>query len=257
MTRGDTAMVPISQTNHFFAELPRDLHSAFDDISSERHAAAGEALLRTGCQCSQLYQLRSGSVEYRMADGRGGDAVAATMSKGDWIGLAEVFNGMPATADVIAVTPAQLRVITHRDFDALIERHPELARRLLKLLSQSLAATYHQARDRNALPLRDRLLRTLYMLSFSHGKTLRQQQGILIEMPQEELSHRLAAARQTLNRQLKALEREGLIRVNYGSITVLGLQRLAERQLGAQTGAQTGAPLIPGRRAEEARPDGS
>lgn len=246
-------MVPISRTNHFFDELPRDLHAAFDDISRERHAAAGEALLRAGCQCSQLFQLRTGKVEYRAPDGRGGEAVAATMNKGDWIGLPEAFNGLPATADVIAVTPAQLRVIAHRDFEALLERHPVLARRLLQLFSQSLSATYHQARDRNALPLKDRLLRTLYMLSFSHGKTLRQQQGILIEMPQEELSHRLTAARQTLNRQLKALEREGLIRVNYGSITVLGLQRLAERQLGAQANAE----LNRARRAAEARPDGS
>jgi CRP/FNR family transcriptional regulator, cyclic AMP receptor protein len=242
-------MVPINHINHFFDELPQELQTAFDDISFERHAAAGEALLRSGCQCSQLYQLREGKVEYRVPDGRGGEAVAASLSKGDWIGLPEAFSGLPATADVIALTQVQMRIIPHRDFDALLDRHPLLARRLLQLFSLGLSASYHQARDRNALPLKDRLLRTLYMLSFSHGKTLRQQQGILIEMPQEELSHRLAAARQTLNRQLKALEREGLIRVNYGSITVLGLHRLAERQLGPQ--------VNPGRRVAEARPDAS
>jgi CRP/FNR family cyclic AMP-dependent transcriptional regulator len=237
-------MVPINHVNNFFDGLSPELHNAFDDIGFERDAAAGEALLRTGCQCSQLYQLRAGKVEYRMTDGRGGDAVAATMTKGDWIGLPEAFSGLPATADVVAVTPVRTRIIPHRDFEALLERHPALARRLLQLFSLSLSAVYHQARDRDALPLKDRLLRTLYMLSFSHGKTSRQQQGILIEMPQEELSQRLAAARQTLNRQLKALEREGLIRVNYGSITVLGLHRLAERQL---------SPA--GRRAAEAWPD--
>jgi len=67
-------------------------------------------------------------------------------------------------------------------------------------------------------------------------------------MPQEELSQRLAAARQTLNRQLKSLEREGLIRVNYGSITVLGLHRLAERQL---------SPMPPARNVGEVRPGAS
>lgn len=235
-------MVPIDQTNHFFEELSPELQLAFEDISYEHHAAAGEALLRTGCKCAQLYQLRAGKVEYRVADGRGAETVAATLGKGDWIGLPETFSNMPSAADVIAITDVELRVVPQHAFEALLDHHPVLARRLLQLFSVSLSAVYYQARDRNALPLKERLLRTLYMLSFSHGKTLRQQQGILIEMPQEELSHRLAAARQTLNRQLKALEREGLIRVNYGSITVLGLHRLAERQLSQPRNAATAWP---------------
>lgn len=239
-------MVPINHTNNFFNELTPALQAAFDEISRDRHADAGEVLLRAGCQCAQLYQLRAGRVEYRMDDGRGGSAVAATMGKGDWIGLPEVFSGLPASADVTALTPVTLRVIQNHDFEALLERHPALSRRLLQLFSVSLSSIYHQARDRNAMPLRDRLLRTLYMLSFSHGKTLRHQQGILIEMPQEELSQRLAAARQTLNRQLKLLEREGLIRVNYGSITVLGLHRLAERQLSPVSSARTALEARPG-----------
>lgn len=235
-------MVPINHTNNFFDNLPPALRDAFDEISTERTATDGETLLRAGYQCSQLYQLYDGKVECRMADARGGAAVAATMSKGDWIGLPEVFSGLPAMADVVAITPARLRIISNREFDGLIERHPLLARRLLQLFSVSLSSIYQQARDRNNLPLRERLLRTLYMLSFSHGKTSCQQQGILIEMPQEELSQRLDAARQTLNRQLKALEREGLIRVNYGSITVLGLHRLAEHQLSPAYNPAMAAP---------------
>ena len=237
-------MVPIDQTTNFFDELSPELQLAFDGISHEHHAAAGEALLRAGRQCDQLYQLRAGKVEYRVEDGRGGQTVAAALAKGDWIGLPEAFSGLPSAANVVAVTPVELRVIPKTAFEALLDHHPVLARRLLQLFSVSLSAVYYQARDRDALPLKERLLRTLYMLSFSHGKTLRQQQGILIEMPQEELSHRLAAARQTLNRQLKALEREGLIRVNYGSITVLGLQRLAERQISQPRNSSAGWPGV-------------
>ncbi|WP_297493576.1 Crp/Fnr family transcriptional regulator [Acidocella sp.] len=224
-------MVPISHTRNFFSGLPSEFCAALDDISTEHRAPAGQALLRAGGQCSQLYQLRAGTLECRMADGRGGETVTATVTSGEWLGLAEVFSGLPAAADVIAVTPVLFRTIAGRDFEALVGRHPLLTARLLRLFSLSVSAIHQQARDHNALPLKERLLRTLYMLAFSHGKTLRQHQGILIEMPQEELSRRLAAARQTLNRQLKVLEQEGLIRVNYGSITVLGLHRLAERQL--------------------------
>ena len=226
-------MIPINNMYDFFGDLPPELHAAFDEVSQYREADAGETLLRAGNVCTQLYQLRAGKVEYRSTDAQGNEMVAATMAKYDWIGLPELYSGMPAMADVIAITPLRLRVVQHRDFEALVERHPLVARRLLRLFSLRYTAMYHQARDRHALPLKARLLKTLYMLAVSHGKTMRQQQEILIEMPQEELSRLLAAARQNLNRQLKALERDGLIRVNYGSITVLGMQRLAERQMRA------------------------
>jgi CRP-like cAMP-binding protein len=224
-------MVPISYTNEFFKGLSPELRAAFDNISLERKADAGEVVLRAGGQCSHLYQLRAGRVECRLGDGHGSVTVAATLGKDDWIGLPEVFSSLPSLGDVITLTPVTLRIIKNHDFEALLERHPALSRRLLQFFSVSLSSIYHQARDRNIMPLRGRLLRMLYMLSFSHGKTLRDQQGVIIKMTQEELSQRLAAARQTLNRHLKRLEQEGLIQVNYGSIAILRLSHLAKCQL--------------------------
>lgn len=222
-------MIPVNNMYNFFDDLPAPLRAALDEVSLFREAEQGETLVRAGRLGVQLYQLVEGEVKYCSWNTQGRETVAAHMKRGDWIGLTEIYTGLPAMSDVVALTKVKLRVIQHRDFEALVERHPILARCLLRLFGLRFSAMYHQAQDRYDLSLKERLLKTLYMLAFSHGKTLRHQQEILIEMSQEELSKLIVAARQNLNKLLKELEREGLLRVNYGSITLLGLHHLAER----------------------------
>jgi CRP-like cAMP-binding protein len=51
-----------------------------------------------------------------------------------------------------------------------------------------------------------------------------------LKVSQESLGHMLGASRQSVNRQLKQWELDGLLRVSYGCITLLdlnALQRLA------------------------------
>ena len=82
--------------------------------------------------------------------------------------------------------------------------------------------------DRSILSLKERVLKTLYMLSFSHGKTAANSSDILIELSQEELSKLLVASRQNLNKVLKELEREGLLKISYGSVCLHGLEPIRQ-----------------------------
>ena len=89
-------------------------------------------------------------------------------------------------------------------------RHDHPCRRCLwRLPSLRFSAIYYVDIDRNALTLKERLLKTLYMLSFSHGKRITDGQDIVIKMSQEALSKPLMASRQNLNNALKEPEREG------------------------------------------------
>ncbi len=164
------------------------------------------------------------------------------MKSGDWIGLSELFTALPAMSDVVAVSPVRLRTIKQRDFETLMDRYPIIARQLLRLLSLRFSAMYYLDIDRSALTLKERLLKTLYMLSFSHGKRINDGQDIVIEMSQEELSKLLVASRQNLNKALKELEREGLLKVSYDSISLHGLEGI-NRQYGYLVNVNQPAPI--------------
>jgi CRP-like cAMP-binding protein len=210
--------------HNFSAELPTEVLQAIDKNSSYRRIGADENIFVAGKVYNELYQICSGEAKYCSVDIQGRETVAAFGKEGDWIGLSEIFTGLPALSDVVAISRVKLRVIRKPDFDLLIDQYPVIARELLRLMSLRFSAMYYLNVDRTSLTLKERTVKTLYSLSFSHGKQNSKEEDILIELSQEELGKVLAVSRQNLNKILKELEREGLLSLSYGAIRLKGLK---------------------------------
>ena len=159
-------MITIHNIHNFFDDLPATIRADFESVSQYRQFKASTVLVRTGDVRESLSQLVEGEVKYCSYDSRGRETITAMMKKGDWIGLSELLIGIPAMTDAIATSPVRLRTIRHRDFERLLNRHPVVARNLLRLFGLRFAIVYRLAQDRYELTLRERLLKTLYFLSF-------------------------------------------------------------------------------------------
>lgn len=212
--------------HNFFDALSPEIRAEIEAVSTFRTLHQGDMILRAGDLSGQVYQLCEGRAKVCSCDVQGRETVAAFMKDGDWFGVSEMFTALPSMSDVVALSPVRVRSIQQRDFDALLDRHPSISRQLLRVLSLRFALMYYLDIDRNALSLKERLLKTLYMLSFSHGRRVDAEHDIVIEMSQEELSKLLVASRQNLNRALKELEREGLLTISYGAINLHGLEQI-------------------------------
>src|SRR5260370_1015070 len=105
------------------------------------------------------------------------------------------------------------------DFEELLASRPGIARRWLSSVAQRLAAS--QAR----------------VLALLGGSLAAQAARLLaeeavdgrVELPQRTLAAMLGVQRPSLNKVLKDLERDGLIRISYAAIQVLDPPRLAAR----------------------------
>lgn len=226
MGGGDCSVTPIYELHNFFGGLPAEIADEFDAVSSYRNVSRDTVIVRMGDTRRTLHQLVEGQVKYCSYDSRGRETVTATMTAGDWIGLSEVLNGTPAMVDVVATSAARLRTIAKRDFDILLDRHPAISRELLRLFSLRFSVVYRAAQDRYELSLKERLLKMLYVLSFTQDGDETEQRTI--RLTQAELAKMLAASRQSLNRLLRELEREGRVGLGYGAIRLLdrgGLER--------------------------------
>jgi CRP/FNR family transcriptional regulator, cAMP and macrophage regulator len=109
--------------------------------------------------------------------------------------------------------------LARAEFEDLLASRPAIARRWLSSVAQRLAAS--QAR----------------ILALLGGSLTAQAACLLageavdgrIELPQRTLAAMLGVARPSLNKVLKDLEREGLIRISYSTIEVPDPARLAAR----------------------------
>ena len=151
------------------------------------------------------------------------------MGKGDWIGLAELFTQLPPPWDVTAITPVKLRKVNYRDFNNLLDKHPPIARQLLKIFSLRFRFFSLFDLDHSALTLRERVIKVLYLLSTSFDNGDRSARKITLKVSQEELSMIVGASRQKVNAELKAVQQEGLLTLHYGSITLIDRAKLRDQ----------------------------
>ena len=76
------------------------------------------------------------------------------------------------------------------------------------------------ADDASLLPLRQRLARTIVRMGHSLGRVNEDGSTILEGISHDELGKMVGAARQSVGRELKALEREGAIKIEYGKLII-------------------------------------
>ena len=215
--------------HNFFDALPENIQDELNAASTFINIEKGACIIKAGTQPEVVCQLISGQVKYFSSDLEGRGKVLIVMGKGDWIGLAELFTQLPAPWDVTAITPVKLRKVNYRDFNNLLDKHPPIARQLLKIFSLRFRFFSLFDLDHSALTLRERVIKVLYLLSTSFDNGDRSARKITLKVSQEELSMIVGASRQKVNAELKAVQQEGLLTLHYGSITLIDRAKLRDQ----------------------------
>jgi CRP/FNR family cyclic AMP-dependent transcriptional regulator len=196
----------------------------------------------------ELIAARGDSPEDWIACARGAVRVSSTsisgklitltyVEPGIWFGDVAFFDGERRTHDAYAHGETTILCVARADFRKILAQHVELYEALLRLHARRIRTLFGLVEDLNTLPLRARLAKQLSHLVRSYGvPTLSESEDIRISLhlAQEELAQLLGASRQRVNQELKAMERENVIRIEAGGLVVRdrsALQRIAEAEL--------------------------
>ena len=220
---------PIANLHDFVEALSPLVRADLDAVSTYRTVKSGERLLRAGVLPQELFQITQGRVKYSAWDHTGRETVLTYMTCGDWVGLSEVFTELPSLWNVVAESPVQVRAIRRREFHKLVETHPELAQRILRLFALRFSLHRLFGLDHSSLTLKERVVKMLYFLSFGHDKESDDSRPVELRLTQEALGKVVGASRQKLNPVLKALQGEQLVEVKFGSLTLRSRAAVVER----------------------------
>jgi len=118
-----------------FSKLAPEQLLAIAEISDQVDVPAGTLVFEQGDPGDAFYVLLRGEATVRRA-GR----VLATLRARDCFGETALLDGGLRTATVRAETDCELTVISSQDFHDLLDVHPSIARAMLAILAQRLAA---------------------------------------------------------------------------------------------------------------------
>jgi signal transduction histidine kinase len=133
-----------------FADLPDDQIAWFISQSEERHYKAGDTYSHQGDPADAMFVILEGQIEMRGE--LGGETVAFPLKAGDVTGALPFSRMKQFTVTARSVTDSRVARFPAARFPDLVQKMPELAQRLVGLMSDRIRETtrIEQQRDRLA-----------------------------------------------------------------------------------------------------------
>jgi len=181
----------------------------------------GTRLLVEGARDTHVEVLRRGHVKVT-ATMAGVPRLVAVRLPGDLIGEFAAITGNGRTATVTAGGDVVSTVIRQADFLPYLATHPRVAGQLTAAVGERLRWANARRSEFVAFPVQVRLAQVLGDIAATCGEP-DPEGGVRlgVQLNQTELATLVGAAEDTVQKALRMLRREGLLRTGYRQITVL------------------------------------
>jgi CRP-like cAMP-binding protein len=178
---------------------------------SERAVPAGGYVCRKGEPVNHWIGIIDGLVKLGTVSASGKAATLTGVPTGGWFGEGSLLKEEPRRYDAVALRTTRVALMPRATFVRLLER-----------LAQFIAMLeYERLLEPDA--------RVARCLAWLFNPFLYPGVGQKLQVSQEEIGYLSGISRQRVNQALQTLEKEGLLRVEYGGVTILDLNRLINR----------------------------
>ena len=219
----------VSGLDSWINGLPSSVRDAVVRCMRPRDVADGEAVYLAGGPGHECYLIHSGRIRITSYSRSGKEVQMMDFRDGACFGEISMIDGLPHPNNAFSSGDTELLVLEKRDFDRLYAEHHEIARQLNATLCHRLRTVSANAEDASILTLKERLPRLISRLATSHG--IRDPSGVIViaQISHNDLAHMLGVTRQSVSREIKGLERTGLVQLRYKKILVPDISAFAER----------------------------
>jgi len=214
-----------------FQSLSHDDRTSLAAALKRRPLKRGEALFRKGDEGTSLYIVKTGSVKIVLPSETGDEVAAAILSEGDFFGEMSLLDGMPRSADVVALEPSELLALNQKDFLAFLKDNEGAILSIFSYLSTQLRRTDELLEDAHFLNISTRFARRLVELAQKHGRRKAEGEPIEIDLrlTQKDLASIVGTTRESINKELRVLREKGLVNTEGDTLQILDLERLEKR----------------------------
>jgi CRP-like cAMP-binding protein len=204
-------------------ELPADQLNQVRAAIAVRDFTAGTCICRKGDPASAWLGVIDGLVKIHSLSPAGKSVTFAGIPAGGWFAEGSVLRGRPFMYDTVALRDSRIALMPEATFHWLLDTSIGFNRFLLKQLNERLGQFIGMVEHDRLLNPEARVARSLAAL---FNPYLYPDSDPQVQISQEELGYLAGASRQRVNRALQVLGKAGLIKIDYGLVTVLDLDGL-------------------------------
>ncbi len=181
---------------------------------------AREMIFDKGDPATEVFVVRSGKVKVSVPCEDGREVIFDILGPGQVFGEMAALEGTEHQATTTALETTELEVMDRQEFLTLLEKCPETATKLLKILCTRLRRANELAHEISCLPLSLRLAKKLWRLARAYGVQTPRGIRINVRLYQQELGSLVGTSRESINKTLSLWQAEGLISMEQGFLII-------------------------------------
>ena len=193
-----------------FADLDPDAVAALERLAEVKDYAPDAVIVSQEERGDALYVLASGKVKVVLYGDSGREIILSIFkTPGDFFGEMSLLDNEPRSATVISDGRSRLLVLSRRDFEAHIQKHPRTALRVLQEVSRRLRRADAVIGNLALLDVYGRLAGKLREMAATDGEET--DEGVLVRQrpTQAEIAAMIGTSRETVSRALSEFARRG------------------------------------------------
>lgn len=191
----------------------------------------GDVLFRKGDEGAAMYIIIQGRLKVAYPSKLGDEVTLAIFSNGDFFGEMALLDGMPRSADAVAIEETHLYILNRSDFLSFIFSNPGAIQSVLYALSMRIRKTDDLLGETCFMSISQRLARRLVEIAEKQPGYNPKKTPIELKLIQKDLASLLGVSRESINKELKALRDKGVVTTSRNTITITDMDVLLRRRM--------------------------
>jgi len=214
---------------NIFDGLTSEELSELTSVIRRRSFRSGEVIFHRDDPGQVMYVIKEGKVKICLISPDGQEISLVVFGKGDYFGEFALLDGLPRSADAIALERVECYTLQRSDFHKAIMKNPKIAIRVMEVLCERLRKTDQQVEDLIFLDVYGRVAKKLLELSDTHGKKVDDGIRIDVRLTQQDLASMVGASRESVNKVLGYFTDKHYISTDKHRITLHRISDLERR----------------------------
>lgn len=220
--------LPVLQKSLWFNSLPPAAAQRLLSDATFLPLRGGQQLFLRGDSFDGIYCVLEGGIRLTGIALDGQENLFSVISPPTWFGEIAFFDGLPRTHDAQAVGSTLLLHVSPTRLTGLVNDDPQWAFRLAVLMAQKTRLLFFALEASSRLDRQAKLARAIVMTLTQGWASVPDPANSSVPLNQGSLAEMLAMTRQTVAAGLKALQDQGILRLEYRRVRVTDWARLCD-----------------------------
>ena len=195
-------------------------------VAVPRSWGQNELIFREGDTGDTCYLIKSGAVLLTREHQDGRMIALAELRTGGMFGELAMFRGETRSATAEAIEPTEAIALLAPDMQRLVRSNPEIASKLLAALAERVRRTTERLLQQSFQTVAGRVAGAVLAQTVARQAEGAPQHDVVIRATQAEIAGLAGTSRESASRFLATLEREGVVSLGRGKVTVHEPERL-------------------------------